>query len=166
MSDLQNFKFLIESGNLEELKNLYKKGILTREVAIEQNENLLFGYACYEGKLEICKWLYKTFKITKEEVSEYCNSPFQYAVCGGKLEVCQWLHETFYITKEEIMSDYNYTFFYACENDHYNIISFLCNTLGITEDYVKNVIKHYSEEKQEKILDCLVPLGSFSKSAK
>jgi hypothetical protein len=159
-------KDLIKSGNLEELKNLYKNGILTREVIKQSRNFLLFENACYEGKLEICKWLCKTFQITKEEASKYLNLTFFFACKNGHLKVCQWLCEEFQITKKEAMSYNNLAFQWACHNNHYHIISFLCNTFDIKEKDVKDVIMQLSEEKQKKILDCFISFGSFTKPAK
>jgi hypothetical protein len=79
------------------------------------------------------------------------------------LEVCRWLYETFQITKKEASEYNNIAFECACEHNQYHIISFLCNTFGITEEDVKNIIERYPKEKQEKILDCLIPFGSFTK---
>jgi hypothetical protein len=159
-------KDLIKSGNLKELKILYKNGILTREVVEKQNYNFALLYACEYGHLNVCKWLYGTFQITKKEASIYDNLAFQNACENGHLEVCQWLYETFQITKEEIMLNYNYSFCYACCNEHYHIISFLCNTFCITEDDVKNIIKEYPKEEQKKIIKYFIPFGSFTKPAK
>jgi hypothetical protein len=238
MAEYNFFERLIETDNLKELIILHENGILTREI-IEKNKFGLFRYACFEeklnickwlyetfqinkekalynnlvfrwacqyNKLEICQWLYETFQITKEEALMYDNSAFRSAFENGRLKICVWLYETFQITKEEAMSCDNYAFRYACEeghlevcqwlyktyqiireeamsfntcafrnacafcnacyNNHYPIISFLCDTFGITEAEVKDIIKVFSKEKQEKILDCLIPFGSFTKPVK
>jgi hypothetical protein len=153
--------------NLEELINLYDNGILTRKM-VEQ-DCFALSSACNYGNLEVCKWLYKTFQITKKEALLYNSYVFQQTCGKGHLEVCQWLCETFQITKKEATLNNNRAFWWACYNDHYHIISFLCNTFGITdvtEEDVKNIIEEYPEEKQEKILDCLTPFGSFTKPVK
>jgi hypothetical protein len=155
----------IESNNLKELINLYENGTLKRN-AIEHNNFYLFRYACFNKKLEICQWLYEKFQITKKEALIYGNSAFQLTCGKGHLEVCQWLYETYHITKKEAMSYNNLAFQWACNNNHYHIISFLCNAFGIMEEEVKDIIEEYSKEKQEKILDCLTPFGSFTKPAK
>jgi hypothetical protein len=61
------------------------------------------------------------------------------------------------------MLNNNYAFRNACYNDNYYIISFLCKTFGIMEEEVKDIIEEYPKEKQEKILECFIPFGSFTK---
>jgi hypothetical protein len=156
---------LIKSNNLKELINLYENETLTRN-AIEHNNFYLFRYACFKGKLEICQWLYETFLITKKEALIYGNSAFRLACDNGHLEVCRWLYETFQIKRKKVILYNNWAFRGACRHDHYEIISFLCNTFGIMEKDVKNIIEEYSKEKQEKILDCFIPFGSFTKPVK
>jgi hypothetical protein len=157
--------YLIKTNNLEELINLHKNENLTQEI-IEHNDFYLFRYSCLKGKLEICQWLYKTFQITREKALICNNDAFNVACEKGHLNVCQWLHETFQITKEEVVLNNNYAFWFACSNNHYHIISFLCNTFVIIEEDVKDIIEKYFQKKQEKILDCLTPFGSFTKPVK
>jgi hypothetical protein len=116
--------------------------------------------------LEVCKWLHNTFQITREEAVLCNNYAFRCACTCGHLEVCEWLHKTFQLKKEEINFHINSMFGWVCFNENYEIIIFLCNTFNITNEEIQNIIKYFSKKDREKILDCFVPFGSFTKPVK
>jgi hypothetical protein len=155
---------IVFKGDLELLMELFSEGRTFQRSDVIG----LFKEAVRYGHLKICKWLYLSFKITKNELIYDKNEVTTrddvfIKVCrGGNLEVCEWLQETFQFTKNEIFNVRNIhaaSFYY----NNYHIILFLCNTFGITESEMKEITRNSSEEEKEKILQCLI--GSFTKRA-
>jgi hypothetical protein len=155
---------LFNQCTLFSLQELYKNEKLTREMVIHR-DLLSVRLSVQYKKLDVCKWLHATFKLTKEEITVKNNYPFRTACEFGFLEICEWLYFTFQLTKKEIEDRDNYALKWACYGKYYNIISFMCNTCGFTIEDTDGFLHSYPLNEQEKILQCLTPIGSFIKKA-
>jgi hypothetical protein len=113
-------------------------------------------------------WMCKIFNIKKEIEIGLEKFQFNMYCKNGNLKICMWFCETFHITKDLILFPgiTNSAFYIACEYEHYEIICYLYFTFGITEEEVKEIIKEFQNEKQDKILKCCMGFGSFTKPVK
>jgi hypothetical protein len=140
---------------------------------MENHEDLIYSPESYNivrnliksNNLEKLEKMHRNGIFTRETETLLYIMAFYDACFYNRPKICRWFCKNFPI-KEEIAGD-NYDLFQlACERGHYDIISFLYNTFGITEEKVKHFIKRFPVKKQKKILDCLVPFGSFAEPAK
>ena len=159
----QSLISIIYQGNLDLLKELYKNENLKREDIIL---NHVFHFACQCGYLEICKWFFETFEITKKEASKDNNIAFRWACDYGRLDVCKWLCNTFTLTKKEFNEIKTQLFQSAIGTQKYNILFFLFETFKLTEEDIENVTYTLTEGEKEILMMCLTPLGSYAKPAK
>ena len=58
--------------------------------------------ACKEGRLDICKWLYFTFRLTKEDIKNDKNFSLTRAIIYGHYEVVEFLISTGGLTEEDV----------------------------------------------------------------
>ena len=166
---MEHFENICEKGDLELLKKLHSEGKIFKHdaVRVDKNEPTLFESAGRHGQFKICKWLYYTFQITKEDAMFNDNYLFETTCFYSHLEVCKWLQKKFRFTKEELIPISNGRFFRGiCVDSSIEIITYLRNTFGFTMDDTKSFIDQISEKQKEKLSECLTPIGSLTKPAK
>jgi hypothetical protein len=105
-----------------------------------------FANICAYGGLEMVKWVYTEFKLTREKCMLDDNCAFRNACWNGELEVAKWLYTEFKMTREECMMKNNDAFRFACENiypgsylnaeknPYLNTARWLCSELKLTKE--------------------------------
>lgn len=110
----------------------------------------VFTDAAEEGQLEVCKWLYSIYNISKKDINMCNNDALYCAANRGHLEVCKWLHKTYKLTKEDATKHSNAAFIWAAEKGHLEVCKWLYATFNLTiEDTVSshNIMVHWCETK-------------------
>jgi hypothetical protein len=178
MDFAKSLKGICQRGDFELLKKLYLKGKIIRNdvVRVDECELTLFECASLYGHLQICKWLYYTFEITKEDamLNDYCS--FNVSCLHGQLNVCKWMQKKFRFTKEEIISISDGGLLediceqFICEENYpesfFEIFSYLSNTFGFTTEDVTHFIHKIPQTRRERFLECFTPIGLLTKPAK
>ena len=178
MDFAKSLEGICQRDDFELLKKLYLKGNFIRDDVVRVDEDVLtlFESASLYGHLQICKWLYYTFEITKEDamLNDYCS--FNVACLHGQLNICKWMQKKFCFTKKELISICDGRFLkdickeFLYEENYaecfFEIFSYLSNTFGFTVQDVTHFINKIPKTKRERFLECFTPIGSFTKPAK
>jgi hypothetical protein len=154
-------------GLLRKLKKLFKRGNLTKNTAIINN-NWGFCVACARGQIETCKWLNETFELNKSDAQSYNNYSLRSACRNGHMNVCEWLVLTFHYKKEDFIIE-NKSFYDACFYDariyeDFKYLSYLRDMFDFNVGDIESFMNEIPEEKREKIIECLTPIGLLTKA--
>ena len=95
-----DFIHLCRLGNLEEAKQLL---IENSDIDISARNDEAFCWACYNGHLEVAKWLLEV----KPDINISNECTFRTACSKGHLEVAKWLLEK----KSDINAKYAFIYF-------------------------------------------------------
>lgn len=150
--------FLITISRTVDIKLYLYNSKYTRICNYINREYINIGYAFYraaiEGRLEVCKWLYKFFGLTKKDATEDDNQAFTFAARDGHLEVCKWIHSVFNLTKKNVISKHSYAFDWAVCCGHLEVCKWLMNTFNLTrEDINTHILMPESEEMKKWLRD-------------
>jgi hypothetical protein len=127
---------------------------------------------CERGDLENVKKICLEKKFTKEFVFnndwEY-YVPFDIAYSEEHFDVCKFFISEFNITKKDILEGQNLYILNTLDVNSDDIkvryVNFLIEEFGITEKDLENYLEEKSEDTRNKIMECFIPLGSFTKTA-
>ena len=79
-----------DSGKVNYYDMLKKHKLVLFKYTYEKTEkDNVFQYACRNGDLQICQWLYSRYNVDIHEDNEYA---FQLACRNGDSKICQWLY--------------------------------------------------------------------------
>ena len=160
---------IILNGDLDSLKELHKRGELTIEHVVGVRSVGLFFVAIAHGEIDVCKWFYENYELKTKNIIKP-EIAFETACWNNQIKICEWLVLTFEITKDDVLIKNNDILYWSCIMGKYKVINFLCNTIGVTEKEIKDLLhncgKEITNKNKIKILECLPPLGSFTKPVK
>lgn len=88
------------------------------------NSDYSFRFACFNGHLELAKWLYSI--RPNMNISNLDEDPFRIACQRGHLEVIKWLYQI--KPTIDISTGNEYAFHKACENGHLKVVMWLYET--------------------------------------
>lgn len=132
-------------GTLQMVQFLKEKISLTRE-EYDLYNGLMFGFACANGKLELAKWLYDQFPMSRDGFIRLENNErtFLNTCANGHLNIVIWLAEIFKIDKWILYT--GPIFESTCTNGYLNVAKWLKENLM--------PINMYDKDVQDLIKDC------------
>lgn len=107
------------------------------------------------GRLNVLKWLQKTFNIPKKDVMHDCNEAVWFASKNGDIEMLQWMHDTFNFTKKEIVCVANDIFNIAVTNGNLDVLKWLHNIYNFTNDDIYYDCFDYELDAHPDIIEWL-----------
>lgn len=102
------------SYSKKNIKRMYKN-----YTYIQQYNNEVFYWVCFDGYLDSAQWLQKKIKIDEDTI----YNSFSRACENGHLHIAEWLFETYQTTG--IAQCFDVTLEYVCRNGHIKIIKWL-----------------------------------------
>ena len=132
-----NFIDACRNGKIKRVQNIVKTyGIFDKRIILY---NHIFSQACSDGRLEICKWLVRTFNLTAEDVRSDDNSALRWACKKGHLEVFLWLVSTFNLSITDARSRNNFALRMACREGYLKVCKWLVGIFEFTAEDVKSL---------------------------
>lgn len=125
-----------EVEKAQTMYDIYKNDVSAKILSFDGHSD--FINACIEGRIDMAKFLYDLFNLSRDNVLFDNNYAFRCACKNGFLLVAQWLHQICCFNDNELKIQNNYTLKWACINDHLHMIKWLLNICTYTEQEIKN----------------------------
>ena len=126
-----------KNGDLDNLKKLLHnvKDELYFGGTLLFTNYLPLRYACKNGHLEMCKWIYKNIHFTQKHSTIDYEAAMRLACINGHIDVCKWLYDL------PELKEKNTHFSLPCFAKHFNICQWLCDNYEVTKNNIINEIQ-------------------------
>lgn len=126
------FDPLEQKARLEWLRDLGSCYLWPRtEVSAKWSECYKFRMSCYNGHLNLLKWLHREFPHPREEAKADNCYAFRWAAFRGHLEVLRWLQQEFPHTKQEAQFVFNLVCLNEIEQRRHQVLRWIQVTFDL-----------------------------------
>jgi len=98
----------------------------------QSGNSYVYQQACYNGCLNIIKFLCKNIGLAKKDLQLKNNFACKLACKYGHINIVKYLHRHIGLTKEDYISSNNYACQMACKYNHINVVKYLHQRVGLT----------------------------------
>ena len=102
-------------------------------------KDMTLADACYDGHLDVCRWLADRFGLTAADARRRNNYALLCAAQNGHLAVCQWLVERFHLSAYDMRKDHNCALGFAAQFGHLAVCQWFTQQYSLTAGDARSV---------------------------